>query len=145
MQQASNIPTISVVTATPSPRTGRFGRYHPKSNPNPCHVMASSTHLQKCWHVPSRIASFALLFGSLVVSNRIFAQTAPAASTQSAPAEEVLELSPFEVTASEDKGYVGQNSLAGSRVRTDLKDLAAAISPMTSEFLKDIAATNLEN
>lgn len=42
-----------------------------------------------------------------------------------------------------DRGYVGQDTLAGSRLRTNLKDLAAAICPMTAEFLADIAATNI--
>jgi outer membrane receptor protein involved in Fe transport len=57
--------------------------------------------------------------------------------------DETVVLSPFEVSASLGKGYVGQDTLAGSRLRTDLKDLGAAISPMTAEFLSDIAATNI--
>jgi hypothetical protein len=57
--------------------------------------------------------------------------------------DETVVLSPFEVSASQGKGYVGQDTLAGSRLRTDLKDLGAAISPMTAEFLSDIAATNI--
>ncbi|MBI5692214.1 MAG: hypothetical protein HZC55_19195 [Verrucomicrobia bacterium] len=56
----------------------------------------------------------------------------------------VVTLSPFEVSAAPDAGYVGQDTLAGSRLRTNLRDVAAAISPMTAEFLRDIAATNLE-
>jgi outer membrane receptor protein involved in Fe transport len=35
--------------------------------------------------------------------------------------------------------------LSGSRLRTNLKDVAAAISPMTAEFLRDIAATSIED
>jgi len=59
------------------------------------------------------------------------------------PAEKVVELSPFEVSASGEDGYVGQETLSGSRVRTKLSDLAAAISPMTAEFLRDIAVSDV--
>ena len=54
-------------------------------------------------------------------------------------------LTPFEVATTQDTGYAGQDTLSGSRLRTNLKDVAAAISPMTAEFLRDIAATNVEN
>ncbi len=67
----------------------------------------------------------------------------PAASAATNPAASTITLSPFEVTASQDIGYVGQDTLAGSRLRSNLKDIAAAISPMTAEFLSDIAATNI--
>jgi iron complex outermembrane recepter protein len=66
--------------------------------------------------------------------------TAPAPATAR---EEVIELSPFEVRVEADTGYVAQNTLAGSRLRTQLKDVAAAISPMTAELLGDIASTNV--
>jgi outer membrane receptor protein involved in Fe transport len=71
------------------------------------------------------------------------AQTAPAAAP--AAREAVVALSPFEVSATQDTGYAGQDTLSGSRLRTNLKDVAAAISPMTAEFLRDIAATNIES
>lgn len=61
-----------------------------------------------------------------------------------AASEETIELSPFVTTASSDKGYVATSSLAGSRVNTPLKDIAAQIDVMTLEFLNDIGATNLE-
>lgn len=56
--------------------------------------------------------------------------------------EEVFELSPFTVDASEDTGYTATATLAGTRVRTDLKDLGAAISVYTEEFMNDTAATD---
>lgn len=57
--------------------------------------------------------------------------------------EEIFELNPFVVDASDDIGYASQNTLAGSRLRTELKDVAAAISAMTAELIEDIGATNL--
>lgn len=64
---------------------------------------------------------------------------------QAAPSTPVVVLTPFEVTETEGSGYVGQDTLSGSRLRTNLKDVAAAISPMTSDFLRDIAATSIED
>jgi len=76
------------------------------------------------------------------------AQTAPApsaAAAVTAPAVETpVELSPFVTTVGSDKGYVATSSLAGSRVNTPLKDIAAQIDVMTPEFLNDIGATTID-
>jgi outer membrane receptor protein involved in Fe transport len=52
-------------------------------------------------------------------------------------------LSPFQVSAADDDGYVAASSLAGSRMKTPLRDTAASISVMTEEFLADIGANDL--
>jgi outer membrane receptor protein involved in Fe transport len=75
----------------------------------------------------------------------LLAQTMPPAPSGSVSREEPVALSPFEVSATQDTGYVGQDTLSGSRLRTNLKDVAAAISPMTAEFLQDIAANSIED
>lgn len=85
--------------------------------------------------------SLATLAMAVLGTTRLLAQTAPISPAM--PKEEVVVLSPFVVSTDTDVGYVGQNTLAGSRMRTDLKDIAAAISPMTAEFLQDIGATNI--
>lgn len=58
--------------------------------------------------------------------------------------EQVVELSPFEVNSSKDKGYAATSSLAGSRLSAELRDVAAAVQVITPEFAKDIGATNLQ-
>ncbi|MGH8020555.1 MAG: TonB-dependent siderophore receptor [Opitutaceae bacterium] len=58
--------------------------------------------------------------------------------------EDVVTLSPFEVSTDEDVGYVAANTLAGSRLDTSLNDTPAAISVITSEFLSDVGAFRLE-
>jgi len=70
--------------------------------------------------------------------------TAPASNAGASKSEEedVLVLSPFEVNAEEDNGYVATATLAGTRIRTDLKDVASAISVITKEFMQDIGATD---
>ena len=56
---------------------------------------------------------------------------------QDAADEEVTVLSPFEVSPEEDRGYQASSTLAGTRMRTDLKDLASSVSVVTAQFLKD--------
>jgi outer membrane receptor for monomeric catechols len=59
--------------------------------------------------------------------------------------EAVFELSPFEVETSGDVGYLAQNSLAGSRLNSDLKDIGAAVSVLTEEFIGDLGATSMKD
>lgn len=58
--------------------------------------------------------------------------------------EEVVELTPFVVNASEDRGYQAQSSLSGSRLKTDLKDMASPVSVFTEQFLLDTAITDTD-
>lgn len=84
---------------------------------------------------------------SLAVAPRSLGQTAPAPEpTASAKdGEDLVVLSPFVVSAAEDSGYRATNTLAGTRIRTDLKDVGSAISVVTSEFLRDTNARNNED
>ena len=59
--------------------------------------------------------------------------------------DEVVELSPFTVTSQRDTGYTTFDTTSGSRIRTDLRDTAASISPFSSQFLQDIGASTLED
>ncbi|MFT3784190.1 MAG: TonB-dependent receptor [Nibricoccus sp.] len=58
--------------------------------------------------------------------------------------DELLVLSPFEVTIERDVGYTAANALAGSRTDMPLKQTAAAISVMTRQFIDDVGATNFQ-
>ncbi|HVT72742.1 MAG TPA: TonB-dependent receptor [Lacunisphaera sp.] len=84
------------------------------------------------------------------------AQTAPAPSTaanndenrkpvpvttnsnSSSNSDEVVELSPFQVTAN-NKGYYSANTMSGTRFNTKLDDLASSITVMTKEQMSDFA------
>ena len=57
--------------------------------------------------------------------------------------EEVYELSPFSVDASKDTGYVATSTLAGTRINTPLRDIAASISVYTQEFIEDTGSTDI--
>src|SRR5688500_18055632 len=74
------------------------------------------------------------------VCQGLYAQTAP--ESQAPQDDEIIELSPFEVTAEQDRGYQATQTLAGTRIRTNLADVGSAISVVTREFLEDVGATD---
>jgi hypothetical protein len=55
--------------------------------------------------------------------------------------EEAIKLTPFEVDADRDTGYQATETLAGTRIRTNLSDVGSAIQVVTKDFMKDIGAT----
>jgi outer membrane receptor protein involved in Fe transport len=83
----------------------------------------------------------AVLTGTTVLRGQTAAadQPKPAEST---PDEDIVVLSPFTVEASEDSGYAATDTLAGSRIRTQLKDVGAAISVVTEQFMRDTNSKN---
>ncbi len=96
--------------------------------------------------VPVKRSSTWLVALLCTAVSSVSAQVAPTSSAATAiSGDATITLSPFEVSATQDTGYAGQDTLSGSRLRTNLRDVAAAISPMTADFLRDIAATNIEN
>ncbi len=58
--------------------------------------------------------------------------------------DEVIELSPFTITAEADRGYQARSTLAGSRLNSELANVPAPITVMTKDFLEDISAGSLE-
>jgi outer membrane receptor protein involved in Fe transport len=86
------------------------------------------------------VALAALLSQGLLAQTN--AQSAPPAAAAVESEDEILVLSPFEVKAESDQGYVATQTLAGSRINTKLEDVGSAISVVTAEFLRDTGATD---
>lgn len=62
------------------------------------------------------------------------------------PEEEVIEeLNPFVVTDEGTSGYTAVSTLAGTRIRTDLRDLANPLQVITEQFLQDTAVKRTED
>ena len=92
----------------------------------------------------SRPVGMALL--SLLLINVGWAQSAtPADASKTPNDDETVVLSPFVVDASKDQGYRATSTLAGSRINTDLKDVAASLTVVTKEFLTDVAAVDIND
>lgn len=65
-----------------------------------------------------------------------------AVAQESGEGTDVYELSPFVVEAEENQGYMATTTLAGTRLKTALRDVGSAISVMTEEFFEDTGATD---
>lgn len=99
----------------------------------------------------ARTRSFAALltFGAAIAPS-LFAQSAPPAADESSEpktsasgADEIVVLSPFIVNTEKDHGYAATNTISGSRVSVDIKDLPIPMQVVTSEFINDIGAKDL--
>jgi iron complex outermembrane receptor protein len=71
--------------------------------------------------------------------------TTPASSDQSVTTAPVVQLDPFTVSTTQDKGYAATNAISGSRVDTPIKDIPITIDVITSQFISDIGATDLRS
>jgi hypothetical protein len=91
-------------------------------------------------------ASTVLLLATALSPSAPAQSVLPPPTTPPSPTtEEAIELSPFVVTDSSNIGYAATSTLAGTRIKTDLRDLGSAITVITPEFLNDLGATNLED
>src|SRR4051794_27266929 len=68
--------------------------------------------------------------------------TAPTVKQSASVKDETIELSPFVVGAEDDSGYAPTETLSGTRLRTQTKNVASAMSIVTSDLLRDIGAMN---
>lgn len=74
------------------------------------------------------------------IAARNAAAKAAAAKTPDLSKDGAVVLTPFQVNSSKDSGYFAENTLAGSRLNTNLADLAASITVVTKQQMDDTAA-----
>ncbi len=95
-----------------------------------------------CRVAPASLALLLVVALPLAVSAQVSASPPTAEATPEKLRDEgPLELSPFVVSSTQDVGYRATSSLAGTRIKSELRDLGAAISVLTQEFIKDSGAT----
>ncbi|MEO6244062.1 MAG: TonB-dependent receptor plug domain-containing protein, partial [Opitutaceae bacterium] len=83
---------------------------------------------------PSLVRSFfALTFVSLAAAQ----QLPPSGPT---PPKEIVELNPFVISAGTDDGYAPTETLSGTRLKTQAKDVPSAISIISADMLSDLGA-----
>ena len=58
--------------------------------------------------------------------------------------EGIYEISPFEIVDDSDVGYLASQTIAGGRLRSNLRDVGSSIQVVTQEFLEDVGATGIE-
>jgi hypothetical protein len=76
---------------------------------------------------------------------RTAAAVAPKSAAPSASGEEIVALSPFEVSTGDENGYAASNSLSGTRLNSKLEDLAGSVSVITKQQLLDTAAIDIND
>lgn len=103
---------------------------------HPCRFLSTVAYSQR-WLIPS-----AVILAPFVLA----AETTPAGQPPKSATgdEETVVLSPFMVETTQDRGYQAQSTLGGSRLKTNLKDVASPTSAFTEQFLRDLGLTNLE-
>jgi iron complex outermembrane receptor protein len=57
--------------------------------------------------------------------------------------DDIVKLTPFEVSSNKDRGYAAGNTLSGGRVDTPLELTPGSISVMTKDFIDDFNVTNI--
>lgn len=82
----------------------------------------------------------ALLLAPTNLPVRAQTNSSSAPTSATTRAEEAVQLSPFEVNATADTGYMASSTLAGSRLNSSLLTTPSAISVFTKDLLNDIAA-----
>ena len=95
--------------------------------------------------------------GALTVSRDPNSQRAAPVATGSRPSapsganvrpaasdSETVTLSPFTVSTDKDSGYAATETLAGTRMRTNLRDVGASLTVLTPEFLQDLGVNSFE-
>ena len=58
--------------------------------------------------------------------------------------EGIIKLSPFILSDKSVSGYAATETLSGTRLRTDLRDVSASLSILTPEFIQDLGITSFE-
>jgi len=92
-------------------------------------------------HTPSSTRALALAV--FFTASALAAQTP--ASPPIPPAEEAVLLSPFQVDATADKGYLATQTLSGTRLKTDLKDIGSALTIFTEQMMNDLGANSIND
>lgn len=103
------------------------------------HLTSPATPRGRRFNRRTGFAVLALASATLTVAQ----VTTPAVDAENDSEQPVL-LSPFEVTSDGNVGYQAVETLAGTRIRTNLADIGSAISVVTKELMDDLGAVNNE-
>jgi len=119
---------------------------HPPVAPAATPQSQNSTTRRQTMNFKHALALFATWLGFAATQAEAQTVAEPGSAAQpDDPDQPTIVLSPFIVQGSEDEGYVATDTLAGTRVRSQLKDLGSAIQVVTAKFMQDLGATKAED
>lgn len=84
------------------------------------------------------------LLAAPLLGNLMPAQTARSASA-TLPSDEIVQLSEFVINAEASNGYFTANTISGTRIAEQIKNLPMNVSVLTSEFLRDAAIYDVDS
>jgi outer membrane receptor for ferric coprogen and ferric-rhodotorulic acid len=84
-----------------------------------------------------------VLAACLTLANIALAQSVPTAPVKPQSTGTIV-LTPFEVSSASDNGYAATETLAGTRLRTNLRDIGASLSILTPEFMRDLGVNSYD-
>ena len=90
-----------------------------------------------------RVVNTLIVLG-FAASHAAHGQNAATPVKAASTSDEVVELSPFTVSTDKDTGYAAKETLAGTRMRTDLRDIGASLTVLTPEFMQDLAVNSFD-
>ena len=100
---------------------------------------------------PHRAVTRAVLTALLLANCSLYSQTLPPPTpAAAAPRDErakdelVVELSPFVISEASETGWVATETLAGSRLRTNFKDVPNQLETLTKDFMDDLGVSNID-
>lgn len=121
--------------------------------------MISTTHLRPRRRTTCAVATLTTLlaFGSVLASAQTATPTTPGSTpnqnttgptptvTDTTQAEAPIQLSPFEVSVSQEHGYFTPTTLAGTRLNNNIADLPSSISIVTRQEMLDTNSQNIND
>ncbi len=96
--------------------------------------------MNRCPFFVQKLAAVTLLTG-LLQAPALLAQSSPASAKPSD--DETLNLSPFEVNATTDNGYIATRASGATKTNTPMIELPHSIQVLNSEFIEDTASTSV--
>ncbi len=88
------------------------------------------------------LPTVAAVLASILAVASLPAQTADTPAAESAKSDEVIILSPFNVSGTKENGYQAANSIGATRSSTPIKDVPLNIQVFTKDLADDIAANS---
>lgn len=96
-----------------------------------------------------RLAPLVAAVALLLTRSDLVAQSAPPAAPgtpgTSASKDETIVLSPFTVESGSEQGYLATQTLSGTRLKTDLKDIGSSLTVFTEQLMDDLGANSIYN
>ncbi len=89
------------------------------------------------------LTALALACGAPHLAAQAASASPASGTTLRTSTDPVIELSPFVVSTETESGYQATETLAGMRIKTNLKDVGAAIDVLTESFLNDVGAVDM--